>query len=547
MIKASLKVLYQSSRRTDTHTRERQAYSATYDYLSRMSVASYYDITDGGTVSSDQKYKEEVTYADARGNIKTLKRNGMYPSGSAWAVGQIDNLTYGYTSGTNKLATLTEAASTSAAKPLGFNPGAGGTGYTYDKNGNLIKDTYKGITAITYNYLNLPVKISFGSSKSITFTYDATGRKLKKVTAGGSSAENYTQYYADGLEYKSTTLEAIYHEEGRLTPKTSTTWQYEYYIRDHLGNTRLTFADKNGDNTISVTNLASTNEVLQENHYTPFGLELGYAWMNDAALADSKYRFGGKELNADFGLKLNDFGARWYDPAVGRWASVDALANHPNQVDKSPYAYAWNNPIRYDDPDGNCPTCPTAAAGAVVGGVIGVGASLINQWNNESIDWGQVLIDGGKGAATGGAIGFAGPLALQAVGTTALTSSGLMTTMAVGGVASGTAETGAELVEQATGRRESLDGGQIAKSTMVGGMAAGAGGVAGTLVKNSMTAASTTSATTTTTTTTTATASTQSAATTGATVGATMTNAVKGVFNSVSNWLYGKEESDEKQ
>ena len=209
-----------------TRGRERQAYSATYDYLSRMSVASYYDITDAGTVSSDQKFKEEVTYADARGNIKTLKRNGMYPSGSAWAVGQIDNLTYGYTSGTNKLVTVTEAASTAAAKPFGFNPGAGGTGYGYDKNGNLTKDTYKGITSITYNYLNLPSKISFGSSKSITITYDATGRKLKKVTAGGAGAENYTQHYADGLEYRGTTLEAIYHEEGRLTPKSGGGVQY---------------------------------------------------------------------------------------------------------------------------------------------------------------------------------------------------------------------------------------------------------------------------------------------------------------------------------
>ena len=351
-----------------TRGRERQAYSASYDYLSRMSVASYYDITDAGVVSSDQKFREEVSYADARGNIKTLKRNGMYPSGAAWAVGQIDNLTYGYTSGTNKLATVTEAASTSAAKPLGFNPGAGGTGYGYDKNGNLTKDIYKGITAITYNYLNLPGKISFGSSKSITFTYDATGRKLKKVTAGGAGAENYTQYYADGLEYRSTTLEAIYHEEGRLTPKTSTTWQYEYAIRDHLGNSRVTFADKNADGKISVTNSASTNEVLQENHYTPFGLELGYAWMNDAALVDSKYRFGGKELNEDFGLKLNDFGAKWYDPATARWLQVDPLAD--SYTPYSPYNYTLNNPLRFVDPDGRLVATPDdwvqTSSGAIV-------------------------------------------------------------------------------------------------------------------------------------------------------------------------------------
>ena len=235
---------------------------------------------------------------------------------------------------------MTDAATVAAAKPHGFNPGTGGTGYTYDKNGNLIKDTYKGISGITYNYLNLPVKISFGSSKSITFTYDATGRKLKKVTAGGAGAENYTQYYADGLEYQGTTLEAIYHcvlwgggptNKLRLTPKSGGGWQYEYSVRDHkacLGggapklSSRLTFADKNGDNKISVTNSASTNEVLQENHYTPFALELGYAWMNDAALADSKYRFGGIERAEDFGAKLGEVRHQPPDPDRAGYAGA---------------------------------------------------------------------------------------------------------------------------------------------------------------------------------------------------------------------------------
>ncbi len=66
--------------------------------------------------------------------------------------------------------------------------------------------------------------------------------------------------------------------------------EYEYSIRDHLGNTRLTFADKNGNNVVDITNNPVTNEILQENHYTPFGLELQYAWMNDAAL-DTCYRY----------------------------------------------------------------------------------------------------------------------------------------------------------------------------------------------------------------------------------------------------------------
>ena len=36
---------------------------------------------------------------------------------------------------------------------------------------------------------------------------------------------------------------------------------------------------------------------------------------------------------------------------------MDALADEPEQIDKSPYAYAWNNPVNLIDPDGNCPKC----------------------------------------------------------------------------------------------------------------------------------------------------------------------------------------------
>ena len=49
-----------------------------------------------------------------------------------------------------------------------------------------------------------------------------------------------------------------------------------------------------------------------------------------------------------------------YQADVGRWGVVDALADDPNQLNKSPYAYAWNNPTNLIDPDGNCPYCPDA-------------------------------------------------------------------------------------------------------------------------------------------------------------------------------------------
>lgn len=58
-------------------------------------------------------------------------------------------------------------------------------------------------------------------------------------------------------------------------------------------------------------------------------------------------------------MGLYDFNARFYSAALGRFVSVDPLADHSSQLDKSPYQYGWNNPITLNDPTGECPFgCP---------------------------------------------------------------------------------------------------------------------------------------------------------------------------------------------
>ncbi|MCR9053845.1 MAG: RHS repeat-associated core domain-containing protein [Phaeodactylibacter xiamenensis] len=126
-------------------------------------------------------------------------------------------------------------------------------------------------------------------------------------------------------------------------------------------------------------------------------------------------RYNGKELNEDYGIGLHDYGARWYDAAIGRWTSVDMMADDLMQLDKSPYAYAWNNPVKLTDPDGNCPWCIGAVVGAALDYSIQVGVNLAEGKKLgdalTDVDKKSILISAAAGATGAGLLKNASKLA----------------------------------------------------------------------------------------------------------------------------------------
>ncbi|MEN8122080.1 MAG: RHS repeat-associated core domain-containing protein [Bacteroidota bacterium] len=86
----------------------------------------------------------------------------------------------------------------------------------------------------------------------------------------------------------------------------------------------------------------------QSLNYYPFGMRLeGQSYTNPLQAAANKYLYNGKELQDDLGLDWYDYGARFYDPALGRFLKVDPIAEDFPHV--TPYNYAENEPVAHID------------------------------------------------------------------------------------------------------------------------------------------------------------------------------------------------------
>lgn len=230
---------------------------------------------------------------------------------------------------------------------------------------------------------------------------------LRAVSVAGATPI-MTYYFGpfvhEGTQGGTSSLKYILTPEGRILnvgTDLAPVWKLEYDLKDHLGNVRVV-----------VTPHATPGyaTLLQENNYYPFGMRMSEICTNSAS-CKNQYKYNGKELQTDFGLNWYDYGARFYDPALGRWHTIDPLCEDGGQESVTPYGYVFNDPIIHNDPDGRFPLLSNlvgAAAGALVeyGGQVAANVyetkSISLSSFTDNIDVGDIGLAAGEGFLTSG-------------------------------------------------------------------------------------------------------------------------------------------------
>ncbi|MEM7512587.1 MAG: RHS repeat-associated core domain-containing protein, partial [Bacteroidota bacterium] len=314
-----------------------RSYDFTYDLLSRLTGADFSGGRNNSGGSEEDFSVPQISY-DLNGNISTLHRMGKIGRKNGLPVfGMMDELAYTYSG--NRLIKLDDKGRENPEGGDQFVDGARKSEeYLYDENGNIIRDLNKKVSYV-YNYLNKPTQATFDTGGAIQWVYTADGTKLRQRYIENGKTTNHD--YLNAFFYKDGQLQYLSHEEGRAL-LTQGSFRYEFNLTDHLGNVRVSFSDLDQNGQIE------QEELLQEDHYYPFGMRM--ASLSFQQETENRFRYNGKELHTELGLGLYDYGARMYDPVVGRWNGVDALADFYPSL--TPYHYVYNNPLIFVDPLG---------------------------------------------------------------------------------------------------------------------------------------------------------------------------------------------------
>ena len=215
----------------------------------------------------------------------------------------------------------------------------------------MVHDFNKKISKIEYNLLNLLSKLQFSERHLAEYGYDAEGKKLSvtyttsktnlMVPMGSIVPPQATNVamtlktdYCGNMIYENGKLRKILTDVGYITLNSGGEPPlYHYFLQDHLGNNRVVVQED--------------GKVEQVNHYYAFGGLMGESSGDEV----QPYKYNGKEFDRMHGLDWYDYGARMYDPVIGRWTTVDPLAE--KYYSMSPYGYCLDDPVKNIDPYGD--------------------------------------------------------------------------------------------------------------------------------------------------------------------------------------------------
>lgn len=237
-----------------------RAFGYTYDNANRLLKADYSQQNQGSvnwTVDKADFSVNSLGY-DANSNITGMLQKGM----KGLSITIIDSLKYGYIPNTNKLFYVTDKKNDPQSKLGDFHEINNNEtqDYAYDSSGNLVLDMNRLLTPKPYNYLNLPDSLIVSGKGNIQYIYDALGNKLRKKVIDNSGTGAVTTFdYIGGFVYQNDSLLYFAHEEGRVRATYATgkppALVYDYFISDHLGNTRMVLTEET-----SLANYAATME-----------------------------------------------------------------------------------------------------------------------------------------------------------------------------------------------------------------------------------------------------------------------------------------------
>ena len=225
----------------------------------------------------------------------------------------------------------------------------------YDANGNMTADLDRKIVTVRYNLLNLPDTVQFFDGSRTVNRYLADGTKVSSVhhtvqdgvvvTLVGSVCNvdilpNVTMSgtaYCQNIEYDisgngTPVIKRIHNSEGYVTSYTNAGVPY-YTERDLQGN-------------ITSVWHAGYGYPVQMTDYYADGLPKN----NSYGTSFQPYLYSGKELLSIHGYDCYDYGARHSQTALGRFTTIDPLAEKNYGI--SPYTFCNGNPVRFIDPDG---------------------------------------------------------------------------------------------------------------------------------------------------------------------------------------------------